>query len=235
MTWLSVISETKTQPLGMLISFLEEKEEGCKTSVFASVSCRLAQCPWLLPRQYLHHMHCSVSSYLLGQFTDQVRKLRSKQFITQQRQLWKPEPFNCPSVFASTNEDCIPLRIQTWLPAGGVLFPQRWKQCDNLRNLAHDSLLPFVLTLEACAVMPRDRKNCGFPGVTAQQCKEKGCCFDDSIRGIPWCFQPPVIENQQEGTVICQRRRGGGVSRKTHMRLQGQSVSLVGGPWMPVT
>ncbi|NP_476470.1 trefoil factor 1 precursor [Rattus norvegicus] len=51
---------------------------------------------------------------------------------------------------------------------------------------------------ETCAVIPRERINCGFPGVTAQQCKEKGCCFDDSVRGFPWCFRPLVIENQQE-------------------------------------
>ncbi|XP_052020397.1 trefoil factor 1 [Apodemus sylvaticus] len=51
---------------------------------------------------------------------------------------------------------------------------------------------------ETCTVTPRERINCGFPGVTAQQCKERGCCFDDSIRGFPWCFQPQAIESQQE-------------------------------------
>lgn len=86
-------------------------------------------------------------------------------------------------------------------PAGRVLFPHRRKQCDNLRNVARDSPLLFVLTLETCTMTPRERINCGFPGVTAQQCKERGCCFDDSIRGFPWCFKPLTIESQQEGTV----------------------------------
>ncbi|XP_049999827.1 trefoil factor 1 [Alexandromys fortis] len=51
---------------------------------------------------------------------------------------------------------------------------------------------------ETCTVSPRERINCGFPGVTATQCKERGCCFDDSIRGFPWCFQPMAVENPPE-------------------------------------
>ncbi|XP_028623671.1 trefoil factor 1 [Grammomys surdaster] len=51
---------------------------------------------------------------------------------------------------------------------------------------------------ETCTVTPKERSNCGFPGVTAEQCKERGCCFDDSIRGFPWCFKPVPIENPQE-------------------------------------
>uniref|UniRef100_A0A8C6MUM9 Trefoil factor 1 n=1 Tax=Mus spicilegus TaxID=10103 RepID=A0A8C6MUM9_MUSSI len=51
---------------------------------------------------------------------------------------------------------------------------------------------------ETCIMAPRERVNCGFPGVTAQQCTERGCCFDDSVRGFPWCFRPMAIENTQE-------------------------------------
>ncbi|XP_076772749.1 trefoil factor 1 [Arvicanthis niloticus] len=51
---------------------------------------------------------------------------------------------------------------------------------------------------ETCAVTPKERSNCGFPGVTPEQCKERHCCFDNSIRGVPWCFHPHIIENPQE-------------------------------------
>ncbi|KAL1771165.1 trefoil factor 1 [Sigmodon hispidus] len=51
---------------------------------------------------------------------------------------------------------------------------------------------------ETCTVAPRERRNCGFPGVTAEQCHERRCCFDNTIRGIPWCFYPLPIENPQE-------------------------------------
>ncbi|CAH6789916.1 trefoil factor 1 [Phodopus roborovskii] len=51
---------------------------------------------------------------------------------------------------------------------------------------------------ETCTMTPRERINCGFSGITSQQCKERGCCFDDTIRGFPWCFQPLAIENPPE-------------------------------------
>nr|XP_048307049.1 trefoil factor 1 [Myodes glareolus] len=51
---------------------------------------------------------------------------------------------------------------------------------------------------KTCTVSPGERENCGFPGVTATQCKERHCCFDDSVRGFPWCFHPMPIENPPE-------------------------------------
>nr|1PS2_A Chain A, PS2 [Homo sapiens] len=47
---------------------------------------------------------------------------------------------------------------------------------------------------ETCTVAPRERQNCGFPGVTPSQCANKGCCFDDTVRGVPWCFYPNTID-----------------------------------------
>ncbi|XP_023393977.1 trefoil factor 1 isoform X1 [Pteropus vampyrus] len=43
---------------------------------------------------------------------------------------------------------------------------------------------------ETCEVTPTERKNCGFPGITARACHEKGCCFNSATRGVPWCFYP---------------------------------------------
>ncbi|XP_076975090.1 trefoil factor 2 isoform X1 [Tamandua tetradactyla] len=37
---------------------------------------------------------------------------------------------------------------------------------------------------------PQNRKNCGFPGITMNQCFNSGCCFDSSVVGVPWCFTP---------------------------------------------
>ncbi|XP_051008463.1 trefoil factor 1-like [Acomys russatus] len=51
---------------------------------------------------------------------------------------------------------------------------------------------------ETCTMNPRERINCGFPGVTAQQCKDKGCCFDNTVRGFPWCFHPLAIQEPLE-------------------------------------
>ncbi|EHB03614.1 Trefoil factor 3 [Heterocephalus glaber] len=46
------------------------------------------------------------------------------------------------------------------------------------------------LSPNQCVVPPKDRVDCGYPGVTQKQCNNRGCCFDSSIRNVPWCFKP---------------------------------------------
>ncbi|NXD07769.1 TFF2 factor, partial [Nothocercus nigrocapillus] len=41
-----------------------------------------------------------------------------------------------------------------------------------------------------CKVAPKERSNCGHPGITAQECRKAGCCFSASVPGVPWCFTP---------------------------------------------
>lgn len=41
-----------------------------------------------------------------------------------------------------------------------------------------------------CAMPAKDRVDCGYPDVTAEQCNSRGCCFDSSIFEVPWCFKP---------------------------------------------
>lgn len=41
-----------------------------------------------------------------------------------------------------------------------------------------------------CAIPGKDRVDCGYPEVTAEQCNSRGCCFDSSIPQVPWCFKP---------------------------------------------
>ena len=39
-----------------------------------------------------------------------------------------------------------------------------------------------------CNVPMGDRKNCGYPGITAQKCEENmNCCFGAAAHG-PWCY-----------------------------------------------
>ncbi|XP_028402781.1 integumentary mucin C.1-like [Dendronephthya gigantea] len=40
------------------------------------------------------------------------------------------------------------------------------------------------------AVFPQSRVDCGYHGVTAEECAKKGCCWDDTIWAFPWCFYP---------------------------------------------
>uniref|UniRef100_A0A8C9QKQ1 P-type domain-containing protein n=1 Tax=Spermophilus dauricus TaxID=99837 RepID=A0A8C9QKQ1_SPEDA len=32
--------------------------------------------------------------------------------------------------------------------------------------------------------------NCGYPGIGKEDCNNRGCCFDSSTAGVPWCFKP---------------------------------------------
>ncbi|KAL7983632.1 hypothetical protein Chor_000508 [Crotalus horridus] len=41
-----------------------------------------------------------------------------------------------------------------------------------------------------CDVDPHKRCNCGPPGITPQECENKGCCFSSTVPGVPWCFKP---------------------------------------------
>ncbi|KAB1283555.1 Trefoil factor 3 [Camelus dromedarius] len=46
------------------------------------------------------------------------------------------------------------------------------------------------LSENQCKVPPKERVDCAFPKVTPEQCNNRGCCFDNSIHGVPWCFKP---------------------------------------------
>ncbi|ETE64606.1 Trefoil factor 2, partial [Ophiophagus hannah] len=54
----------------------------------------------------------------------------------------------------------------------------------------------FYLKLppEQCQVQPNARLNCGYPHISAQECYNRGCCFDSSIVGVIWCFFPQQNE-----------------------------------------
>ncbi|OPJ69787.1 trefoil factor 2 [Patagioenas fasciata monilis] len=43
-----------------------------------------------------------------------------------------------------------------------------------------------------CKQAPRERRNCGYPGISAVECRKAGCCFNSSVPGVPWCFAPKV-------------------------------------------
>jgi hypothetical protein len=43
---------------------------------------------------------------------------------------------------------------------------------------------------DSCSVDGPEREDCGFPGITPEECFAEGCCYDDSVPEVPWCFQP---------------------------------------------
>lgn len=49
---------------------------------------------------------------------------------------------------------------------------------------------------------PENRKNCGFPGITSDQCFAAGCCFDSNVPGVPWCFHPLPKEGNLQDSLV---------------------------------
>lgn len=60
---------------------------------------------------------------------------------------------------------------------------------------------------------PRNRVNCGIPGISRRKCLAKGCCWDKSVRGVPWCFRgvnttlPPTHEPDPSCAAIPPSKR----------------------------
>jgi hypothetical protein len=42
--------------------------------------------------------------------------------------------------------------------------------------------------VSSCFLANAERTSCGWSGMSAQTCADRGCCWDSSTGGIPWCF-----------------------------------------------
>lgn len=38
------------------------------------------------------------------------------------------------------------------------------------------------------------RKDCGYPGISTEDCANRNCCFSDQTFEVPWCFFPQSVE-----------------------------------------
>ncbi|XP_044141811.1 integumentary mucin C.1-like [Bufo gargarizans] len=45
-----------------------------------------------------------------------------------------------------------------------------------------------VIAPKGCKVATDDRRDCGYPGISAAECAKRRCCFDSSIPEVKWCF-----------------------------------------------
>jgi len=55
-----------------------------------------------------------------------------------------------------------------------------------------ENLIAFRGTVqreEQCSILDTQRIECGWPGIRRAQCKQKGCCYRDSLTpGVPYCY-----------------------------------------------
>ncbi|XP_029794759.1 trefoil factor 2 [Suricata suricatta] len=59
-------------------------------------------------------------------------------------------------------------------------------------------------------ISPQKRENCGFPGITSDQCFASGCCFDSNVAGVPWCFRPLPKQVSEECVMEVSARKNCG-------------------------
>ena len=53
----------------------------------------------------------------------------------------------------------------------------------------------FAVDTRTCVFEdPRNRVDCGYPRITSDDCISKGCCWDSSVKGVPFCFNPEEIK-----------------------------------------
>lgn len=89
------------------------------------------------------------------------------------------------SVFLKQMLGCggvICFELGSWGEAAG------W-QTEVRRPTRADRVL-FGTATNLCEVPAKDRVDCGYPNITPEQCTGRGCCFDSSTHGVPWCFKP---------------------------------------------
>nr|XP_039250734.1 LOW QUALITY PROTEIN: macrophage mannose receptor 1-like [Styela clava] len=51
-----------------------------------------------------------------------------------------------------------------------------------------DDLPTISPQTECTSVSYQDRLDCGYPGVTATECRNRGCCWDNGVPDTIWCF-----------------------------------------------
>jgi hypothetical protein len=68
--------------------------------------------------------------------------------------------------------------------------------------------------LGTCYVDAYERTNCGFPGITSQECFQRGCCFEpiypyegvnaQALSQIPWCYyKQPLLQCPSANQTVC--------------------------------
>jgi Trefoil (P-type) domain len=74
--------------------------------------------------------------------------------------------------------------------------------CDSYINYSCNAWLPFIrnsvrttctkslIDPEVCSIPPQDRYDGGYRGISADQCKAREMCWDDSNAGTNWCYIP---------------------------------------------
>ncbi|PFX29063.1 integumentary mucin C.1-like [Stylophora pistillata] len=89
----------------------------------------------------------------------------------------------CQSIAVHKRADC------GWIGITKVVC-QRRGCCYDDRGYNGESKYCFYPRGSKCyGIPPPKRRDCGYPGIQREKCEnDRGCCFDHTVRGVPWCF-----------------------------------------------
>lgn len=51
----------------------------------------------------------------------------------------------------------------------------------------------FIYSAVCSSRDPEQRMDCGLFNKT--ECKRQGCCYDNTVSGVPWCFNKPDVDS----------------------------------------
>ena len=63
-----------------------------------------------------------------------------------------------------------------------------------------------LFSADQCKQYPHSRAECGWAGITQQQCESKGCCYDESVPNVKWCFRGESESQSLENKFVEYKR-----------------------------
>lgn len=63
------------------------------------------------------------------------------------------------------------------------------------------------------------RKDCGYPGISANECAKRKCCFKSKPPGVPWCFFRINVEEGKNKYWFCPFDECNNLLQETHAKI----------------
>lgn len=116
------------------------------------------------------------------------------------------------------------LRARSPLPL--IVLAARAAAAPAPPALAELASLPQAV--RTCFLANANRTSCGWPGMTQQTCADRGCCWDSSQGGLPWCFYSQTTPDNKvaPGPTI---RYAGAQTAPTVASVQGAAHAAIAG------
>ena len=80
-----------------------------------------------------------------------------------------------------------------------------------------------------CNISGKDKKDCGYVGITQDKCEDKGCCIKKTNDGTPWCYNTLLMDDN----IIYYQEERNNTSNETNKDSEDNYVFLELDPLLP--